>query len=247
MLAARYGRALRQVLDHIDRTQMPAIHQAARWIADALAGGGALHLFDTGHMLNHEAVGRAGGLMAINPLRVVVEVNHRMHPRTRSLPERRTFMDEITGLADFVIARSQMYPGDVLLLGSVSGKNPLPVDLALKARAAGIKVVAITSVSYSRTVQPQHSSGKRLYEVADIALDIGGCPGDAALEVEGLPVRFGPTSGIAAAYVNWLLQATVVELLLEQGLVPAVYLSNHMPGAEEHNNMAKRQVGERGY
>lgn len=247
MLALRYGEALRAVLASIDQTQLGAVESAARWIAEALADGGALHLFDTGHMLNHEAVGRAGGLMAVNPLQVTVEVTHPARPRGDRPAKPRVFMDSIAGLAEFVVAKSNIYPGDVLLLGSVSGKNPLPVEIALRAREAGIRVVAITSIPYSQTLSPQHPSGRRLYEVADLTLDIGGVPGDGALAVDGLPVPFGPTSGIATSYMNWLLQCSVVERLLAMGLKPSVYLSNHMDGAGEHNRAARRQCEEKGY
>ncbi|MCL5046520.1 MAG: sugar isomerase domain-containing protein [Actinobacteria bacterium] len=246
MLAQRYGQAVRAVFDEIDQAQMPAIQTAADWIARSLANGGAVHIFDTGHMLNHEAVGRSGGLMAITPLQVSVRVDHPSRPRPKA-PKPRVFMDEIEGLAGFVVGKSDMYPGDVLMVGSVSGKNPLPVEVAIRAREVGIKVVAITSVPYSRFLQSQHKSGLRLFEVADLVLDIGGAVGDAAVDVPGLPVRFGPTSGLAASYINWLLQAAVVEKLLEMGLTPSVYMSNHMPGAGEFNSLAKKNFEGKGY
>lgn len=246
MLAEQYGLALRQVLAEIDRAQMPDIRQAAGWIASALASGGAVHLFDTGHMLNQEAVGRAGGLMAITPLQVHLEVTHPARPRMGSRKPR-VFMDQIAGLGEFVVAKSAMLAGDVLLIGSVSGINPLPVEIALQARSAGIKTVAITSVPYSRTLKPAHKSGLRLYEAVDLVLDTGGPVGDAVVVVPGLDVPFGPTSGIAASYVNWLLQTTVVEELLAKGLTPSVYLSNHMPGASDQNNRAKENFAAKGY
>jgi len=246
MLAHEYAQAIRQVFDEIDRTQMEAIRTAAGWIADSLADGGAVHLFDTGHMLDQEAVGRSGGLMAITPLQVSVEVRHPARPRAGA-SKPRVFQDEIEGLGQFVVAKSAMYAGDVLLIGSVSGMNPLPVEIALQARAARIRTVSITSVPYSRALQSTHRTGLRLFEATDLVLDIGGAVGDAAVPVAGLDVPFGPTSGLAASYINWLLQATVVESLTAMGLKPSVYISNHMAGASEYNNRAKKNFAEKGY
>lgn len=245
-LGQHYGHALRQVLDEIDRTQMASIREAAAWIASSLAAGGAVHLFDTGHMLNHEAVGRSGGLMAITPLQLRVEVTHPARSRS-TVRKARVFLDEIEGLGQFVVAKSAMYAGDVLLIGSVSGMNPLPVEIALRARTAGIRTVAITSLPYSRTLKSAHKSGLRLFEATDLVLDIGGPVGDAAVLVPGLEAPVGPTSGIASSYVNWLLQTTVVEELLAMELTPSVYLSNHMPGASDYNNRAKQHFAEKGY
>lgn len=246
MIAEAYSYALREVLETIFDSQMEPIRQAAERIAQALAEGGALHLFDTGHMLNHEAVGRSGGMMAITPLQVSLEVTHPARPRAgRAKP--RAFMDEIQGLAEYVVGKSAMYEGDVLLLGSVSGMNPLPVEIARQAQAAGITVIAITSVPYSRTLSSAHPSGLRLFEAADMVLDIGGVPGDAAVTIPGLEAPFGPTSGIAASYINWLLQGAIIEALLCRGLTPSVYLSNHMPGAGAFNARMKQQYAEKGY
>lgn len=40
------------------------------------------------------------------------------------------------------------------------------------------------------------------------------CADDAMLEIEGTNNRFGPSSGIAAAYIMWYLSACIVEELM---------------------------------
>ncbi|SMB97409.1 Uncharacterized protein, contains SIS (Sugar ISomerase) phosphosugar binding domain [Thermanaeromonas toyohensis ToBE] len=246
MLAQQYYHQMRKVLERIEQTQGEALEKAAELIVESLAQGGTWHLMDTGHMLNHEMIGRAGGMMAITPLQVMVEVYNPVRP-SRVGEKKSVYLDRIEGLGEFVIAKSGMLPGDVLVIGSVSGYNMLPVEVAIQAKSQGIKVIALTSVAYSSTLQSRHPSGLRLYEVADVVLDHGAPPGDALVEVAGLPVKICPASGIAAAYLMWALQAEVIEKMLKRGLVPQVYMSNHLPGADEFNRRAKKEFAEKGY
>lgn len=246
MLGRKYLDGLREVLDTIGRTQGENLGRAADLISEAVAAGGAAHLLDTGHLLMQEMFGRVGGLMLLRPVKVAVEVENPGPARAGRI-KRKVYLDEIPGLPEFVLDRSDVFPGDVLIVGSVSGKNVLPVGVALLARERGIKVIALTSVAYSSSLAPQHPSGKRLYEVADVVLDNCGAVGDASLEVPGLDARIGPTSGIAAACLMWMLEAEVVERLLAKGLKPHVYLSNHLPGADEFNRRALAEYARVGY
>lgn len=245
MLGHRYSSALMGVLERIERDGYDNIVKAALLVADSVTRGGCFHLLDTGHMLSHEAVGRVGGLMLVAPINITVEVTNPSHPR-KNVSKKRVFLDQIEGLPEFVLQKSNVVSGDVLLISSVSGKNVLPVEVALRAREMGVTVIALTSVEYSRALAPEHPSGKRLYEVADIVLDNCGVVGDAIVSVDGMDAKIGPTSGIASAYIMWMLEAEIVEALLRKGVKPHVYISNHMPGADEYNRNALREFAEQG-
>lgn len=246
MLPERYFAEMRKVLDKIEKTQMENLNRAADFIVESAAQGGCLHILDTGHMLMHEAVGRVGGLMMMTPVHISVEVNNPARPR-KGVSKKRVFLDEIAGFPEFVLAKSEIYRGDVLIVGSVSGKNVLPVEVAIRAREQGVKVIAVTSVEYSSSLKAEHPSGKRLYEVADVVLDNGSIVGDAVVPVEGLDVKICPTSGIAAAYLIWALTAQVVEKMLARGMKPSIYMSNHLPGADAYNRQALQEYQEKGY
>ena len=69
-----------------------------------------------------------------------------------------------------VFENGQLRPGDVLFVGSVSGKTANVVELALQARANGLFVIALTALDYSAKLISEHPSGKRLYEAADLVL-----------------------------------------------------------------------------
>lgn len=75
------------------------------------------------------------------------------------------------GLAAYALRASGALPGDVMIIGSVSGKTMNVIDLAIEAKKFGLKIIALTSMAYSAQVKSEHSSGKRLFECADIVLD----------------------------------------------------------------------------
>src|SRR6266508_1985740 len=86
--------------------------------------------------------------------------------------------------------------------GSYPGFHPI-VELAVGARRRGLPVIAVTSLAQSNAAPPQHSSGTRLYDHADVVIDLCTPPGDALVEVDGLESPVGPVSSIAAiAVVN---------------------------------------------
>jgi uncharacterized phosphosugar-binding protein len=123
----------------------------------------------------------------------------------------------------------------MLFVFSNSGVNRLPVEMALRARERGLFVVGVSSVEYARQA---HLSdlGLRLDESVDLALDNGGVPGDALLELEGFPWRVGPSSTAVCALLWNSLVAETARLLLESGVEPPIFVSLNVPGAEEHNS-----------
>lgn len=246
MLSSIYFKNMKDVLEKIERTQGEAISKAAEIIVDSITNNGMLHLMDTGHMLMYEAIGRTGGLMAMRPVRVSVQVENPTRKRV-NLNRPTVYLDGIEGFPEFIINKSNMEAGDVLIIGSVSGKNILPVELALKAKEKGIKTIAITSVEYSSGLKSEHVSGKKLFEVCDVVLDNCGNMGDTLIHLEETNQDICPSSGIAAAYLTWALEAEIVELLIKQGKNPSIYISNHMPDALKLNKIAWEEYETNGY
>lgn len=264
-LQEAWYRGLDQVLARIRTTQRMALAQAADRIVTTVTNGGLCHLYDTGHMLMHELVGRAGGLLLFTPIYVDLSLRHPARfrppanpgpagpqaegagpPGTPARPRRRVHLDEIPGMAEYILSAADCRPGDVLILGSVSGASLLAVELALEAKQQGLFVIGLTSVAASQAAEARHPSGKRLYEVVDLVLDHQTPPGDALVPVDAVaPVC--PASGIAAAYLMWALTAEITARLLKQGRIPSVLMSNHLPGAGEHNRQARERYQEQGY
>jgi uncharacterized phosphosugar-binding protein len=230
MSPVTYIQEIRRLLDCAESTQGPAIGIAADMIADALAAGHMWHVFGTGHghMLAEEVFYRAGGLMAVN---AILDSALMLHDGALAS----TQVERLAGYAAIVLSKHNLEAGDVMLIASNSGRNAVPIEAAIEAKGRGLQVIALTSLSHSRSVVSRHHSGKKLFELADIVLDNCGRPGDAALEVEGLPGPLCATSTVmGVTLLQWLVYE-VVGRLLARGVAPAVTISANVPGGDAHN------------
>ena len=132
-------------------------------------------------------------------------------------------------------------------MGSVSGKTPNVVELAIQARAHGLKVIALTALAYSSKLEPEHPSGKKLYEVADLVLDNHAPFGDGMISVEGLEYAVLPASGLGAATVMWAVVAGTIEEMLARGLTPTVFPSVNRPNGKALVSQADAEALRKGY
>jgi uncharacterized phosphosugar-binding protein len=210
--------------------QLEQIREAGRLVAEALRADRLVHVFGTGHshMLAEEGLYRAGGLAPVN---AILESGLMLHEGAAVS----TRLEKLPGYSPIVADKYGFEEGDLLIVISNSGVNAAPVEMALLAREAGLKVLAICSVAYSKSVEPKPGVSARLYEIADLTLDNLGEPGDAVVEVDGTGLKVGPTSTVIGAT---LLNAVFVEAtctLAAEGVEPPVYRSSNMPGASEHN------------
>ena len=188
-----------------------------------------IFLFGTGHshLLAEEGFYRAGGLANVVP--ILVE-----HTMLHYLPNLGSRLERTPGLADLILDRYDPQPQEMLFVFSNSGVNQLPVEMTLRARERDLFVVSVSSFEYARQA-PLSDLGQRLDESADLALDNGGRPGDALLDLEGLPWRVAPSSTVICALLWNSLVAETARLLLETGFEPPIFASFNIAGAAQHN------------
>lgn len=218
----------RELIRRIEETQTTTLLAAAELIAGSLARDGVLFTIGTGHsyFLAAEPFLRAGGLF---PVQQVVSGTLSMVDGSA----RSSRVERLPGFAECVMAEYDMRPGDVLLVISNSGRNAVPIEAALYARERRMGVIALTNVAHSLAEPSRHPSGKRLLDVADIALDNCGVSGDAALKLPGLEPLLAPTSTIAGALLINCLMAQVAANLVERGQAPRIRVSanvDHLSG-----------------
>ena len=224
MLVDEYRKAIRGIFDKVDATQTEQIEAAAEMIAQTVKDGGCVHIYDTGHIINCELVRRAGGLAILRGLTYAFTVTDDAKNRDMSGKDR-----SMEGLGVHILRQSNVLCGDLLILGSVSGKTALVTDLAIAAREMGVKTVGVTSITYSSALKSDHSCGKRLFELCDLVIDNCAPKGDAMIDYEGLEHPFGPASGLSAAYIMWQVSAMTADKLLEAGIQPTVFKSVNFP------------------
>lgn len=241
-----YLQSVRKILDHLETTQMGAIRQAGALVAASLLNHGVVYCYEIGHANQHDFLDRAGGLAAVRPFTFSFSVTD---PTPECLKNRSGGRDVPRDLeaVRLAVLSSNLRSGDVMLLGSVSGKNRAPVELAKTCREIGVKVIAFTSMAYTAQVESLHPSGKRLFEVADVVIDNGAPYGDASVAIEGLAVNALPVSGVGAIVAGWMVWETAIEQMIAAGKPPTVFQSINRAGGPEFYKQMKDQYEARGF
>lgn len=235
MFEIQYVNNLKYLMEKVLSSEMPKMDFLAEKIAASLADGGVMHVFGSGHsaMIGKEVVHRAGGLMPINLI----------PDPTEGMAER------VEGYGNVLIQRYSekygLHEGEVLIIVSTSGRNPLPIEIALEAKAKGVFTAALTSVEFSRAFPSRHSSGKHLFEVVDLVIDNHVPVGDAVVELPGIKQKAGPVSTIIGALIMNVIVLKVIRNLLDMGIMPPILLSQNLDGADEHNRALLRQYRHR--
>lgn len=211
--------------------------EAAGAIAQALAEGGVIQAFGTGHSeaFAMEIAGRAGGLIPTSKIALRDLVLHGSHDVAELDSLEGSVLERENGVAEELFNLSLVDPRDIFIIASNSGVNGSIVGLALAAKSHGHKVIAVTSLQHTNAVTAKHSSGMRLSEIADIVIDNRAPFGDTTLEVSG-GGGVGAVSSITGAYIAQLLTIETVQCMIRAGKKPPIYISANIPGGDEHNN-----------
>ena len=86
------------------------------------------------------------------------------------------FIHAVEGYGKAILRSHQLDPEDTIVLFSHSGVNAVILDIALGAKELGMTLIAVTSLPHSSANPSRHSSGKRLFEAADVVIDTGAPP-----------------------------------------------------------------------
>ncbi len=228
--ALRYATAAQAVLQRIVDTQMEQIERAAQIITQALANDGILYTFGTGHshVIAEDVAYRAGGLA---PVDAILEPSLTGHSKVWQSE----YMERVQGMADVILNYYGISSKDVLVVISNSGRNAAPIEMAAGARERGVPVIAITSLAHSKGTTSRHSSGKKLYQLANVVID-NCCPrGDCLLHVDGLAAPIGAGSGVTGLFIIHSVIVQTIQNLLDRGIDPPVFRSGNLDGSDEFN------------
>ena len=233
-MSAGYLRYLQRIDEGLQHVRTPdalaAIDAAARAITASVATGGVLYAFGASHagLMVQDLFYRAGGLAAVQPI-----LPRELMLDTKPVDDT-TRTEQTLGLGAAYLDPYSVGSGDIVLVVSVSGRNPVPVELAIAARDRGALVIALTSVAYSRSVGGR-GGVPRLFEVADLVLDLAGVPGDASVELGGRLPAAGPTSSVIGAAILHGLAVEVATRLHRAGVEPPVFASANLDNASAWN------------
>src|SRR5438309_1072492 len=121
--------AARRLLDRLEE-QDDALDAASRVCADAIAPGGLVHLFGTGHsrIPVEEMFPRYGSYPGFNP---IVELSMTFHTQVVGANGQRQamFVERVEGLAEAILANFQLAPPDAMLVFSHGGLGAVVVEM----------------------------------------------------------------------------------------------------------------------
>lgn len=212
---------INQMISEVIEIEDESMTAAAQIIADSIMSGGILHAFGSGHSYANaiEVCGRAGGLI---PSKTVEEPS-------------RGIYEMVEGVGSQFALITDFRAEDVFIMISNSGRNPMSIELAEHAKSKGTKIIVLTSLECSKELTSRHSSGKLLYQFADQILDNHGVYGDAAIEIEGLPVKTGGTSSIIGSLLLDETMVRAIQIMIDNQYIPPIFMSANIDGGPEYN------------
>ncbi len=154
-------------------------------------------------------------------------------------------LERVDGLASAVLDSSPLRAGDALVIISLSGRNALPVEMAVNARALGVRVIGVTSVAYAAETRSRHSSGTFLKDHCDIVLDSKIAVGDAELTLDTVPAPFAPASTVVTSALMQAMTATAATALADRGIEPPLLRSGNVDGGHDWNGRVLDRYGDR--
>ena len=239
---ANYFSDVHARLTQLEQTQQAAIDAAATLGASAIRDSRPIHIYDTGHLISHEFIARTGGLAAYTALTFGASLSRENEwVAAQRHPHDASGNDSARLLVQWLFEQGTIQARDPLILSSVSGTNVLLVELAQQARERGVPIIAVTGVDFSRQLVSNHTSGKRLFELADIVLDNQVPYGDAALTLDGLDTPAIAWSGLAGAALMWAVTAGVIEKCVDGNVLPTIFTSYNLPGGGEAYRKAREE------
>jgi Uncharacterized protein containing SIS (Sugar ISomerase) phosphosugar binding domain len=227
-----YFSKIREILDVVEKEESDNIKKAVELLTETIFNKGSIYIFGASHagILCEEMYYRAGGLMLMNPI-FAKELMLDASPVTKT-----SKMEQLNGYGSVIASKVGFKKGDVLIVHSVSGRNPVGIEMAILAQSVGVEVIALTNLSYSKSVTSRHDTGKNLYEYSDIIIDNHGDIGDACVKLPGLEQQVGATSTVVGATVLNSIIVETTRTLIERGMKkPPIFYSANLDGGDELN------------
>ncbi|CAH0200355.1 SIS domain-containing protein [Peribacillus simplex] len=223
-----YFEEVQALLTIVGEQEKQSIKESVEHISKAVMSDGIIHLFGSGHshILTEEVFYRAGGLAAIRPIFVEDLMLFKGASRSSQLERQ-------NDLSEKFMHDEDIRPGDVCIVISSSGVNPVPIDVATIAKEKGAFVIGLTSPEYAKSCPSRHKQKHYLHDVVDLVIDNHIAKGDTLLKSNN--ISFGSGSTVIGAVLLNMIFTQVIQTIIESGETPPVFLSSNIEGADEHN------------
>jgi len=227
----QYINNIQKLIAQVADTQMDAIDDAGKIIAETVMNKGFVYAFGTGHshMMAEELFYRAGGIARIYP---ILEDALMLHNGAIKSTE----LERLDGYAELILNRYECIAKDCLIIASNSGRNAVNIEMVQEAHKRGMKVIALTNLEHSKALESRHSSGLKLYQICDVVLNNQGCLGDASIYIPQIDRNIAATSTSLGAMLLHLVVISAIEIMVEKQFVPEVFSSSNLDEGDEIND-----------
>lgn len=216
-----YLNGIVELLKRIEAEEGEKLKAAAEVVADVICRDGIVHTFGCGH--SHlpclDTFYRAGGLACVSP---ILDEDLMLHDGAAKSSR----MEKMSGIAAEAFRRAGVKKDDLVVVISASGKNAAPVEMCECAKAAGVKLVTVSSSAYI-------DHGAKLLSLGDISIDCKVPYGDAVIDVGG--AKMGGLSTYASLFILNTILIEGAKKALAKGTRPPIYISGNVEGGTARN------------
>lgn len=225
MMNLDYIKGITQVIERIEKEQSGNILEAAKLCAETISKGKLVHLFGSGHSVLpiQDVFPRYGGVVGFHPL---------MDPRlmwsnvigpggAREL----LWIERQEGYIDNFLKSFNFQEGEVMIVYSHGGLNAAPIEVAKYAKERGLKVITITSGENFKKAKPNHSTGKKLGDYADVFIDNCSPLEDALVPIPGYYQKVGASSTVSTITISQAIVSETAKLLEKLGHKMHIFVS----------------------
>ena len=245
MLAKEWLTNTREIMSRIEGTQMENIKKAALVMADTIEAGRWVHTFGCGHatLPIEEMYPRIGGFVGFHPL-VELPLTFFTNITGQMGVHQFIFLERVEGYGIEIMKGYNFDERDTMWLFSHTGINNVNIDIAVEAKKKGMKVVVFGSASEAKGKKTRHSSGKNIFELADIVVDTCAPIEDASVSLKNHVDKIGPVSTMAFITCVWMTITTIAEILEEREVKLFIHPSHNAPGAGDSKSRLDEALAE---
>ena len=245
MLAQQWLKNARDVMDAIESNQMENIQKAATIMADSIEKERWVHTFGCGHatLPIEEMYPRIGGFVGFHPM-IELPLTFFTNIVGGMSVQQFVFLERVEGYGKEIMKGWNFDENDCMWIFSHTGINAVNIDIALEARAKGMKVIVYGSAAEAEGKLTRHSSGKTLFELADIVVDTCVPANDASVSLKDHMDKVGPVSTMGFITTVWMTVTTVAEILADRGVKLYIHPSHNIPGDTTAHERLEDALGE---
>ncbi len=231
---SRVGDFKSQIFELMDKVynERENIDKVATIMVDAIKNDALIHVVGAGghsQIAAFEFFYRAGGLANVSL----------MIPCGMGLFNANPCLERLSGMGHPTMSYYNVKKNDVVLITSLYGMNAATIDMAIAAKERGAKLVALTSVEFSDNTSDdfiaRHPNKKNLADLADVTINSHTPKDEAIIKIEGISQKVGVASSMSNCFAIQLLNIRICEMCVAEGIAPAIWMSDNLPGGDDAN------------